>query len=245
MSGALFYPPADRSSQWFGGELPGTVMPMTRPKLLLHTTETAGGWPAYSGGSTGPTLTYDPWVRKWRQHFRVSQSARALRDPESTPVRENRADVVQVEISCYCDPARFSTGRGIDKLSAEAYDDLGRFVAFLHLEWNLPFVAVPKWPPYPASYGISNGVRMTSAEYETFSGILGHMHAPGQDHGDPGTLDVPRILDAARDHITRGRRVDRALELLRADLDRTDDLVRKRHLRAAVSELVEIEARLG
>lgn len=244
MSGILFYPLADRTAQWFGGQYPGTVMQMVRPKLILHTTETAGGWPSYGSGATAPTLTYNPWQRKWRQHFRINQSARALRDPASTPVRENQADVVQVEIAAYSDPTQFTTGKGIDKLTEDAYDDLGRFVAFLALEWSLPLTAVPKWLPFPSSYGANNGVRMTSSGYAAYSGILGHQHAPGQTHGDPGNIAIGRILEAARNHITRGTRVDRALELLKADADHSENLVRKRHLRAAIGELVEIDAKL-
>lgn len=242
MSGAPFYPPADRTTQWFGGQYPGTVMSMSHPKLLLHTTETPGGWPAYAAGSVAPTLTYEPWAHQWRAHFKANQSARALRDPSDTPVRENRADVVQVEIAAYCDPAQAHTGKGIDKLDTQAYDDLGRFTAWLHLEWALPLQAQPVWLPYPKSYGPNNTVRMTSSEYESYSGILGHQHAPGNVHGDPGNLDVPRILERAHAHITRGSQVDQALRLL--NHAHTDDLVARKHIHNAVRELTAIPARL-
>lgn len=243
MSGALFYPPADRAAQWFGGEFQGTVMGMTRPKVVLHTTETAGGWPWYSGGSEGPTLTYEPWQRRWRQHFRLNQSARALRDPSGTPVRENRADCVQIEISAYCDPAKRGTGKHIDNLDADSYDDLGRFVAFMHVEWDLPLTAAPKWLAYPASYG-DTSIRMSSAEYESFAGVLGHQHVSGNTHGDPGDLDVTRILDRANAHLTRGSRIDRMIALGVAAKHATDNPARRRHLAAAVDELRAIPVRL-
>lgn len=197
MTGAIYYPPADRTSQWFAGEYPGTEMLAVR-KVLLHSTET-GGWPGYDGGSRAPQLTYNPRTHQWRQHFPLNRSARALRDPDDTPVRENRDEVVQIEIIASADlkTARDNGWQYTGDLDAQAIADLGEFVAFMHGEWQVPLVKAPVWLPYPESYGANTSARMTSAEYDAFAGVLGHMHASGNLHGDPGAIPINQIMTAA------------------------------------------------
>lgn len=198
MAKSRYYPKANRTAQWFGN---GNYTMSTVSKLLWHTTETAGGWPGYGGGANAPTLTYDPWKHQWRQHFPLNGSARALSDPGSTAVQENRDSIVQVEISCYCDPNYAKRyGYGVNDLDSEALDDLADFVVFLHKEWDLPLRNAPKWLPYPQSYGNSS-VRMTSSEFDSFTGIVGHQHASGNDHGDPGSLNVAEILKRAKNKV--------------------------------------------
>src|SRR5207247_10543779 len=186
---ATAYPPADTSSQWYGAGN-ATVAPTA---VLWHTTETAGGWPGYAGGAEAPNLTYDPWLRAWRQHFPLNGTARALAN--AGDFQTNRAGVCQVELSCYCDPARFSTGFGVDRLDEQAYADLGAFASFMTAGWGIPLATTVSWLPYPASYG-ANGVRLDPAGFTAYAGHLGHQHAPGNDHGDPGQLDVARIVGA-------------------------------------------------
>ena len=191
---ARYYPPADRTIQWHGN---GAVTMPRIDKLVLHTTETAGGWPGYRDGTISPTLTYEPWRHQWRQHLPINGSARALVDSDGTPVRENRDNVVQVEISCYCDPKYLDRGRFVTELDDRALDDLGAFARWLHEEWGLPLVLAPRWLPYPASYG-NSPARMSGTEYDAFKGILGHQHVSGNLHGDPGALKVRAILQRAR-----------------------------------------------
>jgi hypothetical protein len=50
---------------------------------------------------------------------------------------------------------------------------------------------------YPDSYGAGNGVRLSEATWRSYSGHLGHMHVPGNEHGDPGALDIAAILRLA------------------------------------------------
>jgi len=191
MTDALYFPPADHVSQWFGSGN-ATVAPI---KVLWHSTETAGGWPGYNGGASAPNLTYEPWQHRWRQHFPLNGTARALRN--GTGYQTNRQGVCQVEVSCYCDPARFDTGKGINRLDAQAYDDMGAFAAFMHTEWGVPLFTGVAFLPYPQSYG-NNGVRLSRAQFTAYYGHLDHMHAPDNQHGDAGTMDVPRLLAAAQ-----------------------------------------------
>lgn len=195
--GPLYYPKADRTSQWFGDAYPGVTM-STIEKLLLHTTE-GGSWPSYDGGAKAPQLTYNPGSHAWRQHFRINQSARALMDPTSTPVRENRDGVVQVEIICSCDRATADKYhlRHVTELDDQALDDLGAFAGWLHTEWGLVLAKAPVWLPYPRSGQADSAARMTSAEFDAFKGVCGHMHASGNLHGDPGSIAINQILVAA------------------------------------------------
>lgn len=192
MSGAPLYPGADRTSQWRGSG--GTTM-KTVDKLLLHTTESRG-WPAYP--SFQPTLTFNPWMGRgfrWRQHLPINGSASTLANDGS--FRTNRASVCQVEIVGYCDPKQAGSGFHVSKISADALAELGDFLAWLHEQWSVPLRIIKGWPAYPKSYGRSNGVRLSAAAFSSFAGVLGHCHAPGNDHGDPGDLDVAAILASA------------------------------------------------
>jgi hypothetical protein len=192
MGHAVHYPGADRTSQWRGSG--GATMPSVN-KLLLHTTETAG-WPGYPGFQ--PTLTFNPWQprgKRWRQHLPINGSASTLQNAGT--FRTNRANVCQIEIVAYCDPARRSSSAHISKISADAYHELGEFWAWIHREWGVPLKLYPNWKAYPASYGTSNGIRMSVAQFGAFKGVCGHQHAPGNDHGDPGDLRVAQILSAA------------------------------------------------
>jgi hypothetical protein len=165
-------------------------------KLLLHTTESAG-WPSYPTFS--PTLTFNPWKprgSRWRQHCYINQAATTLAN--AGDYRTNRANVVQIEIVAYCDPAKKTSSAHIDKISSDAYHELAEFYAWLHAEWGTELFLYPKWKPYPESYGKTNGVRMSVAQFGTFKGLCGHMHAPEQSHGDPGSLKVGLIVDLAK-----------------------------------------------
>ncbi len=181
MAGATHYPKASKN---YSTAYPGVPMGGIS-KLLLHSTE-GSGWPGYDGGAKRPTLTYHPKTREWREHGRLDYSARALQDKTSTPVRENRDQVVQVEIIATCDPATHRAHPDwayTPELTSANLDDLADLLAFLHTEWSVPLVAAPVWLPYPASYG-NTKARMSSATYDNFRGLLAHQHASGNDHGD-------------------------------------------------------------
>lgn len=231
------YPKANTSAQWFETKFARKLMnPVT--KLLLHTTETAG-WPAYDGGASAPTITYNPWLSsgRWRQHNYIDTSARALRDPSGTQVRENQDGVVQVEIICYCDPKLYAKyGKGVNKLPDSAYVDLGDFLAFLHTEYDVPLVRAPEWDTFPPS----DSIRMTGPEYDRFKGVLGHQHASGNTHGDPGMTNaqVDRILAAAKKKLgasapSKGLTVSEYTDLL-AEVKRQGDATRLEVRRQAI-----------
>lgn len=221
-----FYPKADHAAQWFADTYPGTAMG-TCEKLLLHTTE-GSGWPSYDGGAKAPQLTYHPKSHVWHQHFPLSRSARALQDPESTPVRENRDGVIQVEIICSSDPV-FAEDHGllyVADLDDQAIEDLGELAAWLHVNAGLVLAQAPVWLPYPASGRSDSKARMSSAQFDAFKGVCGHMHASGNTHGDPGAIPINQIMAVARDAVDEEIPVSVGTEIL-AELQKLTTLVTK------------------
>lgn len=196
MTHTRYYPGANRTAQWRGNG--GATMPNV-DKLLLHTTESPS-WPGYP--TFAPTLTFHPWQprgKRWRQHYPINGSASTLSNAGA--YRTNRANVCQVEIVGYCDMVyarRYGNERWhISQIPGDALDELGELLAWLHVEWEVDLFLAKDWPAYDGGYGATR-YRMSPAEFTSFSGVCGHLHAPGNNHGDPGNLDVARILAAAR-----------------------------------------------
>lgn len=193
MTKDLYYPGADRTSQWAFGRYPGDVM--STNCVVLHTTETLG-WPSYSTGYY-PTLTYHYGARgaRWRQHLPINRSARALEN-RSGGVETNTANCAQVELVGTCDPAYKRKHGGLywPEAPDEALEDLAAFLAWMHNEWGVKLIAPRLWPAYPKSYGNRAGQRMTASQWRDFYGVAGHMHVPEQSHGDPGAIDIGRLL---------------------------------------------------
>lgn len=226
MSGALYLPGADRTSRWFfkAGAYPGQALMPRIDKTLLHSTETqkTSGCPGYSGGATAPQLTLNPWTRKAWQHFPLNRAGRALMNPASTPVSENKDNVVQIEIIGFSDPA---LGRKyncyLPELPDSGLDWLAEQIAFIHREWPHPTTLPPTWPLYKvSSWPAMNAARMSSREYDDHRGILAHLHASGNNHSDvaikiqslKGKID--RLLTGGAPNLGGIRLGDRGAEVI-------------------------------
>lgn len=195
MARSLIYPAADQSRR-YDTRYPGIIQSGV-DKIVLHSTETAREWgcPGYSGGGAAPTFTIDPWGGKVWQHFPVTVSARALLNPSSTSVSENRDNVCQIEIIGYSDEKIAAKwGSDLRKMGDAEYANIARLVKWIADEFDVPLRSPSSWPAYPSSYGNSSA-RMTSSEYDRYSGILAHLHVSGNSHGDV-TLDPGRLIRA-------------------------------------------------
>jgi hypothetical protein len=197
MTRAQLYPAADRTAQWFADDHPGVEMGAVE-RLVQHTTE-GSGWSSYQGGAVAPTWTAKPrqsggrWVLDWRQHYPASMSARALRHPVGG-VATNTLRCAQVELVGTC--VRGGPGVYWPDPPAELLEDVGGFLAWLHVEWGLELDAAPLWvPPSPWA---GDRQRFTVQQWKDFAGICGHEHVPGQDHRDPGAFPITRTLTFAR-----------------------------------------------
>ncbi len=190
MSGALYIPGADRTSRWFFDDYSGQLLMPRIDKDLLHSTETrkTGGCPGYSGGANAPQVTINPWPgyqRIW-QHFPIPRAGRALMNPSSTPVSENKDNVFQVEIIGFSDPALGRQyGCYLPELPDEGLQFIANMLIFVHKEWPHPTTLPPTWPLYKvSSWAAMNAARMTSSAYDAHRGMLAHLHASGNTHGD-------------------------------------------------------------
>lgn len=192
MAKALYYPPANRTAQWFGDDYTGSLI--DPDKVVWHTTET-GGWPGYGGGASAPTLTYHAEVHDWRQHFPANRSSRALRN-ESGGVQTNTEDALQVEIIAYSDE-RLAAQRGhlaVSDLDSQALDDLADFAEWAHREWGVPLKVDPGW--VRSNYQAEHGMSFTA--WRAFAGHTGHNRVPENTHWDPARLDIDEIMRRAR-----------------------------------------------
>lgn len=212
------YAKANTSAQWFQDDFPGATMTLNEDKMVLclHTTETPG-WPGYAGGSMAPNYTGRAPVGAidgaWRAHFPDEKSSRALEN-RAGGVQTNTQSVVQVELIGSCDPQHKKSwqGKGIQLAGRDyvywpdatdkQFKWLADFIADQHKRHGLKLVAPFKFNPYPSSYGNNQGDRMSFSEWNKFAGICGHQHVPENAHGDPGYLNIKRILELAKGTVT-------------------------------------------
>lgn len=180
------------------------------PKFVLHTTEgPAGvyhpdpvrgeGRRYYGNLGTWPNYTLareDRGRGGWRVfcHIPAGWAGMALRNLPGG-VQTNRDNVSQVEIA-------WSAAR-IGELPGDALDVLAGLLAWEHRVRGVPLRSTVAWPPYPRSYGASAAQRLSPAAWDAYAGVLGHMHAAENDHGDPGAFPIGALLDRAI-AITRG-----------------------------------------
>lgn len=157
---------------------PITNFPGLRPftgsakKVTLHTTETSvkPNWEAQQSGIPHLTVDLDSGQR-W-QHLPFDLAAYTLSGGDNSP---NSASGVNIQIELI--------GYTADCPSwpAEDYADLRQV-----LEWLGANLAIP----YGFPHSFSSPIRLDWPYWESASGILGHCHAPYNDHSDPTGLRV-------------------------------------------------------
>jgi hypothetical protein len=241
------YRAADTKTQWFQNKFPGSDLHLTAETavVVLHTTESSG-WPDYAGGSVAPNYTARPNFQtkrlEWRAHFPDEKSARALQN-DAGGVETNTLNAVQVELIGTCDPKHRFTWAGVGKAGVDyvfwpeapgwALTAVAHFLVDQHKRHGLKFVA-PTFLPFPASSGASK-VRFSFNQWHTFAGVCGHQHVPENDHGDPGNIDIKRILQMAQSMITPN-----GLRVAEANLhhDRPDVEARLRVLRKTEADVI-------
>ncbi len=189
---------ANVTAQWFMPKYPGAEFFSHLEKFCLHTTETTS-WPGYDDGAKAPNATYHPRLRQVRQHFDSDRSSRALQDPSDTAVRENRDNVFQLEIIAFSDYARARDigGLWIGDLNDEHYQDIAKMLQQLYVDLGLPLESTVHW--HEGQKTAFNDVRLNSAQYDSYKGILGHCHVSGNVHWDPGGFYISRLMTILED----------------------------------------------
>lgn len=171
--------------------------------LLLHTCESDGTATANAEYlvriGAEPHWVFDPrfGVDEAIQLLPYTQSGKALRNlsggvETNRRERDNAAgvDIIQVEIVGYAD-------------QVGGYDDAW----YAHLRTFLLEVCASTGVPYvfPRRFATSYGdnARCTFDEWNDpdLRGVVGHCHAPENDHWDPGDLDITRLAPASIEEI--------------------------------------------
>lgn len=175
--------------------------------IVWHSTE-GTSLPGYAGGAEAPNFTAKPdFAAKklvWFQHFDFDTSSRALVNLAGG-VQTNTLNVCQVEIVGTCDQtthAKWVKAGYAHLYTPELPDwavrDLAAFAKWAHDQHGVPLTSAVTFKAYPGSYGTSNGVRMSAAKWNAYTGHCGHQHVPENLHGDPGLLPMAAILTAAK-----------------------------------------------
>jgi hypothetical protein len=176
----------------FGDQSIGGAMdhPESGPRFVWHTTESPAGGDYFAGVaaylirvSNEPQVIYDPATDRLGQFGPLNQSARALRNDGSR--RTNREGLVCIQVEVLGHAAEPWT-KGFDKAKAVNF---GRLLA-AGRAWGIP----DTWPAGPPSKsGRSRSI------WQSKAGHYGHIHVPGNDHTDPGAIDVSIVPGTTKD----------------------------------------------
>jgi hypothetical protein len=147
-------------------------------KIVLHTTETAvkPNWEQQQSGI--PHITVDLREGETWQHLPFDTAAYTLEGGNYDSPNSDCGDpTIQVEIVGYAaDSPRWSD---------REYERLASLLRWLCDTLRIPFA-------FPLSFA-AVASRPSIAEFKTLAGIVGHEHVHGEDHTDPGALDVSRL----------------------------------------------------
>lgn len=169
----------------------------TNPKGCLHTTE-GNGRPTYDGWTIMPHATVMPIPGRGvtvYQHLPFSQASFALRHTELQPT--NGDYIFQFELVGTCDPngprGAYYWPNADDAVLLDLYL---KVIKPLDQAFIIPFRAL-EFLRFPSQAGQN---RLSNAQFDAYSGWLGHQHVPQNDHGDPGAFPWARLAKLAQDH---------------------------------------------
>ncbi|HEV2778536.1 MAG TPA: hypothetical protein VGX25_03975 [Actinophytocola sp.] len=173
---------------------------MHNPKICWHTTEgtsLAGAEAAYR--NYPPHLGYDPRIRDVRQYVRLDRHSYSLRGAESDDEYVIQIEVVGRAAETHAWPDEWYRNIGEDLI--RPLRDLLE-VPDVHLRF------------YHADEGIvlaraTSPIRLSDAQLRTFSGHMGHQHAPAPDeHWDPGGFRIDKAIHYSQEDDMGGELVD-------------------------------------
>jgi hypothetical protein len=132
-------------------------------------------------------IVFDPKNGRFTQMIPFNRAGRGLRHPSGPET--NRANVIQVEVIGFATVAQAikslaSPRRAVPLFGADEYRRLAALALLIEHRRPVPRHARAFMRP----------VRMGGQAFYDFAGHVGHCHVPGNDHGDPGRLDWPRML---------------------------------------------------
>lgn len=159
------------------------------PKGCLHSTETSG-YPGYGGWTINPHMDIMPIPNRGiagRQFIPLEYASFALRHTDNQ--QTNRDNVVQLELIGTC----VKGGPGYywpDADDAVLLDLHNKVIKPCSDILKIPLKALKFAPPDQAT-------RLTNAQFDSYSGWLGHEHVPQNTHVDPGAFPWDRMIALA------------------------------------------------
>lgn len=173
---------------------------MADPVLVLHFTQgttIAGAVAAMRKARSGCHEVVDPAMvgsegqALTQQLLPWTTPARSLKHPAGRPETNNRGfgsnplgRCYQVEIVGYSE-------------KAATYGDVWYQRLGAYLDARCTALRIPPVFPLPfigsRAYGASAPTRLTWEAWSRVAGIVGHQHVPGNEHWDPGEIDVARL----------------------------------------------------
>ena len=146
-------------------------------KILLHSTEgNKNGLEAYSADNMYPAhFTIDLKNKTISQHFSIYQPSMAI-------AKHDLAGPIQFEIVGFStkDSEGYDSKWALKNFSDEDWDYLAKVLLAISEETGIPLTSSVSW---------ANGAkRLSVEEFANYKGVLGHMHAPDNDHTDPGDI---------------------------------------------------------
>lgn len=194
MAGTIWIPGAERlKPSQDGGTMSGG-----KPRVVWHTTEadpgTAAVWSAMirvlTGKSAEPQVLYDPLTDRLGQFLPLNVSGRALKNDGAT--RTNRVGSVCIQIEVIGRSAKpftdnWKPGKNFRALMASIRS------------WGIsdvwPAGAPPRFIASPP-HNVPENPRSRSI-WINRAGHFSHSQIPGNDHGDPGAIDIKKLFAAA------------------------------------------------
>lgn len=185
-----------------GGDHVGDMRPGSKPKLLLHKTQSPVGTAHRRGPEAAfqavlstlsknrsqPHLVYDPSTRRKGQYIPLNRAGAALaNDPGG--VETNRGGPIQVEILGYSEDSPSDPDEWIDNLAADVAAPVCRLLG-IPVRLYKPFVG-------PEAGFIAREdapQRMPLDEWYGWAGILAHQNAPENEHWDVGRYKGDRLI---------------------------------------------------
>lgn len=141
-------------------------------KLVWHTTE-GSSLPDYQGST--PHFTINPKTGALWQHVPIDRAAKTLK--AGGP---NFWGTIQVEIVGFA--------RDSHAWSAVEYSRLRELARWIERNGDVPRKCT-------VTFTDAAGVKRLSADaFKAYAGHIGHQHAPGNDHWDPGKLNIKEVL---------------------------------------------------
>lgn len=149
-------------------------------KLCIHMTEGSsieGAVGAYRKNNSWPHATIDPKKRRKVRHLNLNVAARSLANNINDGFQVGRANVLQIEIVGFSAEAQNISQSDLDWI-AECFNEIRQAQSFPlnHLDFKVP------------------ATRLSDRDWVNYAGIVGHQHAPDNDHWDPGDLNIEYIV---------------------------------------------------